>query len=77
MKPISPQCPNCGGEDLYRNGPVSSGGGYGPVLLPDLGGWLHFAKMTIVVCADCGLTRFFADPEATGKLPKSDHWRKL
>ena len=77
MKPISPQCPNCGGESLYRSEPVSSGGAYGPFLLPGLGGFLRYAQLIIVVCADCGLIRFFADPEAAGKLPQSDSWKRL
>ena len=77
MTAVDRQCPNCCGENLYRSEPVPSGGGQGPVLLPDLGGWFHFAKFIIVVCADCGLTRFFAEQDAIRKLPKSDRWRRL
>jgi predicted nucleic-acid-binding Zn-ribbon protein len=75
MKPVSPQCPNCGGENLYRSDPVPTGPD--AHFLPGLGGFLYYGRFILVACADCGLTQFFADPEATGKLPKSDGWSKL
>jgi hypothetical protein len=77
MKSISPKCPNCGGENLYLSEPVSSGTGYAPNYLPGLGGFLSYAQFSVVACADCGLARFFADPEAAAKLGRSDRWRKL
>jgi predicted nucleic-acid-binding Zn-ribbon protein len=75
MKPVSPQCPNCGGESLYRSKTVMVDPGMN--FLAGLGGFLRYAQFVAVACSDCGLVRFFADPEATGKLPKSKHWRKL
>jgi predicted nucleic-acid-binding Zn-ribbon protein len=77
MTPVDPRCPNCGGANLYRSEQVSSGTGYAPNYLPGLGGFLHYAQFVLVACADCGLTRFFADQEAAGKIPQSDRWKKL
>lgn len=75
MNVPSPQCPNCGGDNLYRSEPVSAG----PHMqfLRGLGGFLRFAQFVVVACADCGLVRFFADQEATGTIPHSEQWRKL
>ena len=75
MKPVSPQCPNCGGENLYRSAPVMVDPGMN--FLSGLGGFLRYAQFAAVACSDCGLIRFFADPDAASKLPTSDRWRKL
>jgi predicted nucleic-acid-binding Zn-ribbon protein len=70
-------CPECGRQNLYAN-TTRSGGGYGPVLLPKLGSfWKFFASFEVVVCADCGLTRFYAEPSARTKLPTTKAWRRL
>ena len=69
-------CPECGRQNLYAT-TTNSGGGYGPMLLPRLGGFLRMAVFQVVVCADCGLTRFYAEPEARGKLPMAKAWRPL
>ena len=76
MEPLSP-CPNCGGRTLYEGPSVSSGGGYAPVYLPGLGGFVRAARFVVVVCRDCGLTRFFASPEARAKLQESRKWRPV
>jgi len=55
---------------------MSSGGGYAPDYLPGLGRLGRDAKFTVVVCSDCGLTRFFAEPEATARLTNSTKWEK-
>jgi hypothetical protein len=55
-----------GGETRRRR--LSSGSGHGPYLLAGLGGFFHFAEFNVVVCADCGLTRLFAEPEARDDL---------
>lgn len=75
MNAVNPQCPNCGGENLYRGEP--NAGGPHTNFLPGLGGFLYYARFVVVACADCGLLRFFADKEATDKLPQSEHWKKL
>lgn len=73
---ISP-CPNCGGSHLYQSKPVSAGGGHAPDYLPGLGNFLRAEKFTLVLCRDCGLTRFFARPEALPKLSETDDWRQV
>lgn len=72
----SPTCPECGQGNLYSSGKVSAGGGYAPNYLPGLGGYFASARFTVVVCRDCGLTRFFATREALDKLPESGKWRR-
>ena len=56
---------------------TSSGGGHAPNYLPGLGTFLRAAKFTLVVCRDCGLTRFFASPEARAKLKESGKWKSI
>ena len=75
--PISSTCPECGHSNLYSSSPVSSGGGYAPNYLPGLGGFLSSAKFTVVVCKDCGLSRFFASKAARAKISDSGKWRKI
>lgn len=72
---VSP-CGNCGGGNLYST-EVSSGGGHAPNYLPRLAPWWSSAKFDVVVCRDCGLTRFFADEEATGKLARAKSWTRV
>ena len=69
-------CPECGGATLYHK-TVKSAGPYGPALLPGLGGFCRFAKFKVVVCGDCGLTRFFTESRALAKLPQVHQWRRL
>ncbi len=69
-------CPNCGGRNLYKSKKISSGGGYAPNYLPGLGAFLSTARFHVVVCRDCGLSRFFADQEAIAKLGESDKWTR-
>jgi len=77
MVSISP-CPNCGGGNLFMaNKDVSSGGGYAPNYLPGLSGMLAQEKFKVVVCADCGLARFFARSSATSKLAESSKWHRI
>lgn len=73
---ISP-CPNCGKSNLYYSKPVSAGGGYAPNYLPGLGIFWSAGKFNVVVCQDCGLTRFFAGPDATAKLATNKKWMRL
>ena len=69
-------CPNCSSGALYSR-TVDAGGGHGPYLLAGLGGFLSFAQFQVVVCSDYGLTRLFADEEATAKLPHAGDWTRL
>lgn len=75
MKP----CPECSSDSVYRyKENVDSGGAYGPDLLPKLStGWLSFAKLLPVVCADCGYIRLYADKESRRNLEASEDWTKL
>jgi hypothetical protein len=67
-------CPGCGGRTLYQIQNVASGGNHGPELLPGLGKLFARAKLTVVVCRDCGLTRLYAQPEARARLKDSGKW---
>ncbi|HEX6557934.1 MAG TPA: hypothetical protein VF021_00685 [Longimicrobiales bacterium] len=71
-------CPNCGSKRLFKNRkPVSAGGGYAPDYLNGLGSFFSPAKFEIVVCQDCGLTRYFAVREALAKLQTSTKWQQI
>jgi predicted nucleic-acid-binding Zn-ribbon protein len=76
MDAVGP-CSNCGGRTLYRGPETSSGGGQAPTYLAGLGGFVRSAKFTLVVCRDCGLTRFFASPDARAKLRESSKWKQI
>lgn len=71
-------CPDCGGHNLFKSAKrISAGGGYAPDYLPKLGKWYQAAKFRIVVCKDCGLTRFFADEEGLAKLGSGPAWQRV
>ena len=72
----SSRCPECDGSRAYRQGGISAGGGYAPNYLAGLGSFFKAAHFTIAVCADCGLTRYYASPEARAKLQHSSDWRR-
>jgi len=77
MDRIAP-CTNCGGKNLYRSKEVGAGGGHAPDYLPGLR--RHFLlseRFYLVVCRDCGLSRFFARTEAREKLSQSDKWTRV
>ena len=76
MTTDSQTCPECAGQNLYGTR-VNSAGGNGPAFLPGLGSFLCIAKFSVVVCADCGLTRFYAEPGARAKLPAASQWTRL
>ncbi len=46
-------------------------------MLPGLGGFFSPATFIVVVCSDCGLTRFYAPPEARAKLEGSKKWSRV
>ena len=71
------RCPNCDSSRLYKSKEVSAGGGYAPNYLPGLGGAFSAAKFEIILCADCGLSRFFAPRKATEKLADSSSWSHI
>jgi predicted nucleic-acid-binding Zn-ribbon protein len=63
-------CPECGAKALYESGFVNANGasGDGPTLLPGLGGLLQPARMSMIVCKKCGLTRLYAEQRAVDLL---------
>ena len=71
------QCSECGSNNLHASKPVAAAGGYGPDLLPGLGKLLSSAQFTVVLCADCGLARYYATKETIERLGNSSKWRKL
>lgn len=76
MQSPKKQCPECGSSNLYCSDPIAAVGGYGPDLLPGLGKLFSSARFTAVLCADCGLTRYYATKETIGRLGQSSKWRK-
>jgi len=39
--------------------------------------WWRAATFRLVICRDCGLTRFFAGKEATDQLADSKKWKRI
>ena len=76
MESLTP-CPNCGGNTLYEGPATGSGGGEAPAYLAGLGRWFHTAQFVLVVCRDCGLTRFFAEKAARDRLKDSRKWKPV
>lgn len=71
-------CPNCEGTRLFKSArPVSAGGGYAPNYLPGLGSIWKAPKVDVVVCQDCGLSRFFASRDARARLGASNKWTRV
>ena len=70
-------CPDCGSTMLYQSRETGAAGGHGPDFLPGLGKIFSSAKFVLVVCRDCGLTRFFAQPEARSRLKDSNKWKMV
>ena len=61
---------------MYEGPPVSAGGGHAPNYLTGLGSWWRPETFRLVICRDCGLTRFFASKEAREKLADSKKWKR-
>lgn len=70
------ECPECDGRNLYETN-VSAGGGYSPNFLSGLGSVWSAPKFRIVLCRDCGLTRWFAPEEARRKVNDSKKWTRV
>ena len=75
---MAASCPECGKSNLFKSvAAISAGGGHAPNYLPGLGTLLFAAKLHVVVCQDCGLTRHFAEKEGLAKLSQSEKWKRL
>ena len=53
-------CTNCSANEFYT-AEINGGGGLSPDLLPV--GFFHGSRYQIVVCGDCGHTRWFVPKE--------------
>jgi predicted nucleic-acid-binding Zn-ribbon protein len=76
-------CPECRNRSLHRKRQVPSGvtvpgnvGGWFE-LLPGLGTTFRYPTFDVIVCAQCGLTRFYADADACGRLSAAPDWELL
>jgi predicted nucleic-acid-binding Zn-ribbon protein len=76
MNANAKSCLECGGATYFHMS-AYAGGGHGPYFLPGLGGFLRMARFKIVVCGDCWLTRFYAEPDAVARLSRSKQWSRL
>jgi hypothetical protein len=74
ISPAKP-CPHCAGTELYSR--RRSAAGEQLYLLAGLGRFLHTAQMDVVVCVDCGLMRFFAEPKARENARTNKEWKRL
>ena len=68
-------CPNCASDDL-RATTADASSHFGPDLLPGTRGIFGQNTFEVVVCCNCGLTRFFASHEDVEKLLKSALWHR-
>lgn len=75
---IAEKCSGCGKSECYESvAPVSATGAYAPSFLPGLGTWYRSPTFRVVVCAACGLIRFFAEQSELQALAESDDWRRV
>ena len=73
MKP----CPNCRSDAVYAYKDTVPFTGEHLSFLPGLGTVFAAAHVTPVLCADCGLARYFATDEAREKVTSHSGWEKL
>ena len=67
-------CLHCGGTELYVRRASAL---HGINVLPGLGSFMHHAEVDVVLCARCGLTRYFAEPSACENARSDTRWRRL
>jgi predicted nucleic-acid-binding Zn-ribbon protein len=78
ITPALPEsCPHCSGTELYVRRLSACGGGGGSYFLQGLGELLHYAHFDVVVCAQCGLTQFFAEPLAQRNVRNHPDWQRI
>ena len=76
-KPQVDRCPHCDSSELFHQ-KVASGGGYGPHLLPGLGGIFDIPFFHAILCSDCGHVMLFAEKHRLERLSrKRSGWKKL
>src|SRR5690349_14009138 len=74
-------CPTCGSEELYWSQSVTGTSANTATDYPGVqtgirGGISLAGTFRLLMCADCGLTRFYADPVTTKKLAGSFRWKR-
>jgi hypothetical protein len=72
----TPTCPECGGQHLMTRGGITATGGYGPDLLPGTSRMLSWPTLRAVVCKDCGLLRYYVQPETLARVTEANGWRR-
>ncbi len=55
---FSKSCPECNSLEIYTKS-VNAVGGYGPDLLPNVGGFFSKKQFQIYICGNCGYTQFY------------------
>jgi len=70
-------CPNCQSDEVYAYKENVEFSGLSMSFLPALGTMFAAAYVTPVVCADCGLARYFADETARERMKENPGWKKL
>ena len=70
-------CPECAGCTVLRHRFVDVASVVGARLMPVGGGPWAEATFEVLVCADCGLTRMFAEPRTLTRFRESAEWRKV
>lgn len=63
------KCPECGSDEIYAK-VVNAVGGYGPNLLPGVGGFWG-GKFEIYVCGKCGHSQFYVPENMLGDVRKN------
>jgi len=69
-------CPHCSSTEFYVRR-LSAAGGQGPHFVDGFGKFLHYAHFDVVICAECGLTQFFAAPLARKNVPPNPDLRPI
>lgn len=65
---LTGQCPVCGGREIYVV-VVGAYGGYGPDLLPKIGGFMGGdKKYEQYICGHCGYAQYFVPAELLDQL---------
>jgi hypothetical protein len=68
-------CPYCQSSELFSRRISSAGPPF--YLMPGLGTYLSFAEMDVVICASCGLTQLFAEPQACVNVKQNAAWKRI
>ena len=74
MNSTRKKCPECDCEELYS---VTARSKAASFLLPGLSRFFLFARFQVVVCSDCGHTRFFVPEDDLAKLSEAKQWRRI